>query len=51
MSDALKPRTAGPLQVARAVLWSFIGIRRRAAYEKDVVTIKPVHVKIGRAHV
>ena len=30
---------ATPLQIARAVFWSFFGIRKRAAYEKDAVTL------------
>jgi len=38
--DALEPRRrAGPLQVATAVFWSFFGIRKRSAHEKDAVTI------------
>jgi Protein of unknown function (DUF2970) len=38
-----EPRSAGPLEVAKAVFWSFLGIRKQAAHEKDAVTIKPVH--------
>ena len=38
---------AGPLDVARAVFWSFLGIRKRAAHEKDAVTIRPVQVIIA----
>ena len=34
-----KPRSAGPLAVGKAVFWSFLGIRKRAAHEKDAVTI------------
>ena len=34
-----RQRKASPLQVARAVFWSFLGIRKRAAHEEDVVTI------------
>lgn len=30
---------ASPLQVAKAVFWSFFGIRNRAAHEKDAVTL------------
>jgi hypothetical protein len=30
---------ATPLQVAKAVFWSFLGIRKRAEYEKDAVTL------------
>jgi hypothetical protein len=41
------PRKATPLQVAKAVASAFIGIRRRAAHERDVVTITPVQVIIA----
>jgi hypothetical protein len=41
------PRKASALQVAKAVFWSFLGIRRRAAHEEDAVTIKPVQVIIA----
>ncbi len=39
MSEAQKPAKATPLQVAKAVFWSFFGIRKRAAYEKDAVSL------------
>jgi len=39
MGDVQKPAKATPLQVAKAVLWSFFGIRKRAAYEKDAVSL------------
>ena len=42
-----KPRAAGPFDVAKAVFWSFLGIRKRAAHEKDAVTLKPVQVIIA----
>ena len=42
-----KPRTATPWQVAKAVFWSFLGIRRRAAHEHDAVTLKPVQVIVA----
>jgi hypothetical protein len=42
-----KGRTAGPLDVAKAVFWSFFGIRKRSAHERDAVTLKPVHVIIA----
>lgn len=32
------------LQTARAVAWSFLGIRRAAGYEQDVQRLNPVHV-------
>jgi DUF2970 family protein len=41
----LKP--ASPLQVAKAVFWSFLGVRKRAEHEKDVAQIKPVQVVIA----
>ena len=42
-----EPRKAGPLDVAKAVFWSFLGIRKRSAHEKDAVTIKPVQVIVA----
>jgi hypothetical protein len=41
------PRSAGPLDVAKAVFWSFLGIRKRAAHEKDFVTLKPLQVIVA----
>ena len=41
------PRKAGVLQVAKAVFWSFLGIRKRAAHENDAVTITPVQVIVA----
>jgi hypothetical protein len=41
------PRKATPLEVAKAVFWSFLGIRKRAAHERDAVTIKPVQVIVA----
>ena len=37
-------RKAGPLQVVKAVLSAFIGIRKGAAHENDAATITPVQV-------
>ena len=45
--DPPTPRPAGFLRVLGAVFWSFLGIRRRAAGERDMVTIKPVHVIVA----
>ena len=42
-----KERKAGPLDVAKAVFWSFLGIRKRAAHEKDFVTLKPGQVIVA----
>ncbi len=41
------PRKAGPLDVAKAVFWSFLGIRKRTAHEQDAVAIKPVQVIVA----
>jgi hypothetical protein len=43
----LEPKKAGPLQVAKAVFWSFLGIRKRAAHEEDAVTITPVQAIVA----
>ena len=40
-------REASPLDVAKAVFWSFLGIRKRAAHERDAVTLKPHQVIIA----
>ena len=42
--SAPNKREAGPLDVAKAVFWSFLGIRKRTAHEKDFVTLKPMQV-------
>ncbi len=47
MTESQKPVKATPLQVAKAVFWSFFGIRRRAEYEKDAVTLTPVQVIVA----
>ncbi len=39
--------SAGPLAVARAVFWSFLGIRRKSDYAADAATLKPKHVIIA----
>ena len=40
-------RPASLLQTARAVAWSFLGIRRSAGHAQDVHRLNPVHVVIG----
>ena len=42
--DPSKRPTAGFLQLMGAVFASFFGVRKRAAGERDVGTIKPLHV-------
>ncbi|MEG1833772.1 MAG: DUF2970 domain-containing protein, partial [Burkholderiaceae bacterium] len=40
------PRQASLGQTARAVFWSFFGVRKRADYESDATHLNPVHVII-----
>ena len=40
-------RPSSLLQTARAVAWSFLGIRRSSGFEQDVQKLNPVHVVIG----
>jgi hypothetical protein len=40
-------KKATPLQVAKAVFWSFLGIRKRRDYETDSVELKPQQVIIA----
>lgn len=37
-------RAASLVQTAKAVGWSFFGVRKRAAYEQDAQNLNPVHV-------
>ena len=41
------PRQAGFLQVLGAVFSSFFGIRKKAAGERDMVSIKPLQVIVA----
>ena len=47
MAGEQTPKSASPLQLAKAVFWSFLGIRRRAAHESDVTRLKPAQVIIA----
>ena len=47
MSVAQASKKASPLQVAKAVFWSFLGIRKRRDYETDSVELKPKQVIIA----
>jgi hypothetical protein len=40
-------RKAGPLRAARAVFWSFFGVRRRADYDSDSVKLTPKQVIVA----
>ncbi len=39
-------RTASFLDTAKAVAWSFFGVRKKSHYERDAVSLNPVHVII-----
>jgi hypothetical protein len=39
-------RKASLGQTARAVFWSFFGVRKRAHYEADAVQLNPIHVVV-----
>jgi hypothetical protein len=42
-----EPRKAAPLTVAKAVFWSFLGIRRGQDHDADMVRITPVQAIIA----
>ena len=44
---AEEPKAASPLKVAKTVLGSFLGIRRRAEHESDLAQLKPAHVIVA----
>jgi Protein of unknown function (DUF2970) len=45
--DPHPPRPAGFFQVLGAVFASFLGIRKKAAGERDALSIKPQHVIVA----
>lgn len=49
MQDLNKPteRKASFGATVKAVLWSFLGIRKKSDYEKDATQLNPVHVIIA----
>ena len=51
MSDDQGPaagkKKAGPLQVARAVFWSFLGVRKSKHHDEDAVTLTPAQVIVA----
>ncbi len=49
LKDAVK-RKMSFAQTMRAVLWSFIGLRKGAAHESDMAKLNPVHVVIAGGH-
>lgn len=47
MTVAQAQKKTSPLQVAKAVFWSFLGIRKRRDYETDSVELKPQQVIVA----
>ena len=47
MSGEKVPKAASPLQVVKAVFWSFLGVRKRAEHESDVAQLKPAQVIVA----
>lgn len=47
MSDMGTEQRPGRWAVVRAVCWSFLGIRKKSAYQRDAVTLKPHQVIIA----
>ena len=46
-SRASGPRRASLLDVARAVFWSFLGVRKRRDYDSDSVSISPLQIVVA----
>ncbi len=42
-----KPTKAGVLQVAKAVMFAFMGIRKRSDLEQDAASLTPAQVIVG----
>lgn len=40
-------RRAGFGQTAKAVFWSFFGVRKKSDYEEDAAQLNPVHVVVA----
>ena len=41
------PRRAGFWATVKAVLWSFVGIRKRSDYQRDAAELNPVAVVVA----
>lgn len=46
LKDAAR-RRGSLAQTARAVFWSFFGVRRRADHEDDLARLNPLHVVVA----
>ncbi|MDV6340390.1 MULTISPECIES: DUF2970 domain-containing protein [Nitrosomonas] len=48
MNNVTDKQTSGTIwQVAKAVMFAFMGIRKKSDLEKDAATLKPVQLIIG----
>ncbi len=47
--EAIPPhkRKGSVFRTIKAVMWSFVGLRARGDYEKDVEQLNPVHIVIA----
>ena len=39
-------RRPGVLYTLRAVLWGFLGVRRKSDYQQDLATLNPLHLMV-----
>ncbi|MDW5442114.1 DUF2970 domain-containing protein [Polaromonas sp. SM01] len=46
MNEPVTKRKGSILRTIKAVAWSFVGLRDRGDYEKDVEQLNPVHIVI-----
>lgn len=46
MAEQPAPR-GGPLMAAKAVFWSFFGVRKRADWESDTAKLKPAQLIVA----
>lgn len=46
MNLPVQKRKGSIWRTAKAVLWSFVGLRSRSDYEKDVEQLNPLHIVI-----
>lgn len=46
MSDTPKRPKATALETVIAVLWGFLGVRRKSDFQEDIVKLNPIHLMI-----
>ena len=47
VGDEGRSKTSNPLRAVSAVLSAFIGIRKSTARDKDLASLKPIHVIVA----